>query len=63
MIASAARCFRDVQIREMYLLSMIGRASGDEVSWTWLWRFDEWLMHRVPALRRFCRYAVIVYRA
>jgi SAM-dependent methyltransferase len=63
MIAMTARCFRDVQVREMYLFSMIGRASGDELSWTWLWRFDEWLMRRVPALRRFCRYAVIAYRA
>jgi ubiquinone/menaquinone biosynthesis C-methylase UbiE len=62
MINTAGRSFRDVQIREMYLFSMIGRVWGNEAVWSWLWRFDEWLIRRLPWLRRLCRYAVIVYR-
>jgi len=63
MIATVGAHFRRTQVREMYLLSMIGRAMGTETTWAWLWRFDEWILHRLPTLRRFCRYAVIVYHA
>ena len=64
MIAAVGAHFRRTHVREMYLLSMIGRVSGDETGWwTWLWRLDEWLLQRIPALGRLCRYVVIEYRA
>jgi len=61
MIGAVGTHFRRTHIREMYLLSMVGRALGSEANWTWLWRWDEWLLRRIPALRRWCRYAVIEY--
>ena len=63
MIATVGAHFRETHIREMYLFSMIGRAGGSETGWTWLWRFDERLLQRIPMLRRLCRYAVIEYCA
>lgn len=63
MIVEVGRCFDEVDVREMYLLSMITRGGGRGASWGWLWRLDEWLLDRIPALRRFCRYGVIEYQA
>jgi len=54
--------FGQVDVREMYLLSMVTRGMGRGPSWDWLWRIDEWLLRRIPVLRRFCRYGVIEYR-
>jgi len=62
-IHTLGRHFARTEVREMYLLSMLARAIGSESRWTALWRLDEWLMARIPAARRWCRYAVVRYTA
>jgi SAM-dependent methyltransferase len=60
-IAALGAHFRAVRVREMYLLSMLGRAIGREATWMPLWHWDEWLLQHYPALRRFCRYVLVEY--
>lgn len=62
-IAHVGAYFRAWRCREFYLFSMITRVLGDETSAGWLWSFDEWLLARAPALRRWCRYILVEYAA
>jgi len=57
------RHFSRTDVREMYLLSMVARAVGSESRWEGLWRLDEWLLARLPAARRLCRYVIVRYTA
>jgi SAM-dependent methyltransferase len=53
--------FRASRVREFYLFSMISRAMGREMSFPALWALDEFLIQRVPAVRRWCRYVLLEY--
>lgn len=45
--------------REVQLLSMLERGLGFSKKLTALRRADDWLLKRVPPLRRYCRYVVL----
>lgn len=60
-IKAVGRYFRTARWREFYLFSMISRAVGTEMSFPPLWAIDEFLIRRVPAARRWCRYILIEY--
>ncbi len=60
-IEQVGQHFRVTRLREFYLFSMISRAVGGEMSFPSLWALDEYLIGRLPGLRRWCRYALIEY--
>lgn len=60
-IEQVGQHFRVTRLREFYLFSMISRAVGREMSFPGLWALDEYLIRRLPRLRRWCRYALIEY--
>lgn len=60
-IAQVGRHFRHTRRREFYLLSMISRAIGGEMSFPVLWALDEFLIENVPLARRWCRYVLVEY--
>jgi len=60
-IYQMARGFRATRVREFYLFSMISRAVGGELSFSWLWQLDEFLIRHVPMVRRWCRYVLLEY--
>lgn len=62
-IEQVGQHFRVTRLREFYLFSMISRAVGGEMSFPGLWALDEYLIGRLPGLRRWCRYALIEYAA
>lgn len=62
-IAGVGRYFCRTRQREFYLLSMISRAIGGEMSFPALWALDEFLLARVPLARRWCRYVLVEYAA
>jgi len=62
-IRQVGQHFKATRVREFYLLSMISRAVGGEMSFPFLWALDELLIQRVPPVRRWCRYALIEYVA
>lgn len=62
-ISLVGRAFRSTRVREFYLFSMISRAIGSEMSSPVLWALDEFLIERVPAMRRWCRYVLVEYAA
>ena len=57
------RHFRATRVREFYLFSMISRAIGGETWFPALWALDEFLIRRVPTVRRWCRYVLVEYAA
>jgi hypothetical protein len=60
-IEQVGQHFRTSRVREFYLFSMISRAVGSEMSFPTLWALDEFLIQRVPAVRRWCRYVLMEY--
>jgi SAM-dependent methyltransferase len=60
-IDQVGRFFRSTRVREFYLFSMISRIVGKEMSFPALWSLDEFLLERLPPVRRWCRYALIEY--
>jgi ubiquinone/menaquinone biosynthesis C-methylase UbiE len=60
-IKQVGQHFRASRVREFYLFSMISRAVGREMSFPALWALDEFLIQRVPAVRRWCRYVLLEY--
>ena len=60
-IRQVGQYFRTSRVREFYLLSMISRAVGDELSFPALWALDEFLIQHCPWLRRWCRYVLVEY--
>lgn len=57
----AGRGFQKTRVREFYLFSMIARAVGSEATFSFLWTLDEFLIRRVPMVRRWCRYVLVEY--
>ncbi len=55
-----ARNFRELEIKEIQLLSMLERGLGQGKRLPLLRKADNVLLKRVSLLRRFCRYAVIL---
>lgn len=55
--------FQTTRVREFYLFSMISRVVGGEMSFPGLWALDEFLIQRLPPLRRWCRYVLVEYAA
>ncbi|MFO7321149.1 MAG: class I SAM-dependent methyltransferase [Chloroflexota bacterium] len=53
--------FAYVSVREVQLLSMLERALGRNNRFTLLRKIDDVLLRQVPPLRRFCRYAVLLF--
>jgi SAM-dependent methyltransferase len=60
-INQVGRFFRATRVREFYLFSMLSRAVGGEMSFPALWAMDEFLIQRLPRVRRWCRYVLIEY--
>jgi ubiquinone/menaquinone biosynthesis C-methylase UbiE len=60
-IHQVGRFFRATRAREFYLFSMISRVVGGERSFPALWALDEFLIRRLPSLRRWCRYVLVEY--
>lgn len=60
-IHQVGQSFRSTRVREFYLLSMISRAIGGEMSFPTLWMLDEFLIRRVPLTRPWCRYVLVEY--
>jgi SAM-dependent methyltransferase len=51
--------FPDCRLRAFYLFSMITRAVGNENSFPFLWKLDEFLLRHLSFLWRWCRYIVL----
>jgi SAM-dependent methyltransferase len=54
--------FPGIEVRGFQLMSMAGRVLRRNRLLTGLDRCDDWVLRRVPALQRFCRYVVLVLR-
>jgi SAM-dependent methyltransferase len=60
-IHQVGRLFRATRVREFYLFSMISRVVRGETSFPALWALDEFLIQRLPLVRRWCRYVLVEY--
>jgi ubiquinone/menaquinone biosynthesis C-methylase UbiE len=61
VIEQVGSYFRKTRRRAFYLFSMISRAVGNEMSFSMLWKLDEFLIDRIPFVQRWCRYVLVEY--
>ncbi len=60
-IRNWSKGFAQVSVREIQLLSMLERGLGQHKKLPLLRKADDLLLKHIPLLRRFCRYAVLLF--